>query len=255
MKNPWKRLSKINPQPEDGTRRINYKVFDALIKTKLSTAEMSVVMVIISKTWGFNKTVDAISTSQFIDATGFPGRTIKRVRKELFKKRMIYFQTSERVMRGTPLNEYSFNKHYDTWKTQDIKKGVTHDTGVIRGKKRVSLKPPTIETITIDKELYNRVINYLNKKTGKNFKINSKVTIEKINARLNDKFKPEDFKTVIDNKVEDYKKGNFEFIYLRPETLFGKKFESYLNQKPLNKTIPKPETQEDIDKEVSEALL
>jgi len=67
---------------------------------------------------------------------------------------MIYFQTSKRVIRGTPLNEYSFNKHYDTWKFQDTKKGVTHDTGVIHGKKRVSRRPPTIETIQKTKEIY-----------------------------------------------------------------------------------------------------
>ena len=155
MKNPWKRLSKINPQREDGTRQINSDVLHALVKAKLPTAEMSVVLVVISKTWGFGKQSDSISTSQFSEATGFPKRTIKRVRKELQKKRIVFFRTSKRVTRGTPLNEYSFNKHYDTWIIRDTKKGVTSDTGVIHGKKRVSPATPTKEIYTKEKEIYS----------------------------------------------------------------------------------------------------
>jgi phage replication O-like protein O len=154
MKNPWKRLSKINPQREDGTRQINNQVLDALIRAKLPTAEMGVVLTVISKTWGFRKNSDTISTSQFVAATGFPARTIKRVRQELSKKRIICFRESKRVIRGTPLNEYMFNKHYDTWKTQDTKKGVIDSTGVIHGKKRVSPATPTKETITKEREIY-----------------------------------------------------------------------------------------------------
>lgn len=258
MKNPWKRLSKINPQREDGTRQINSDVLCALVKAKLPTAEMSVILIIISKTWGFNKTSDTISTSQFAEESGFPGRTIKRIRQELLNKRMIYFRASKRVIRGTPLNEYSFNKHYDTWIIQNTKKGVTSSTGAIRGKKGVSPETPTIETITIEKKIYNRVVDYLNAKTGKNFKSSTPKTKSLIDARVNEKYKPEDFKTVIDNKVACYKLGDFEFKYLRPETLFGSKFEGYLNEscKPVNGVSEHiKKTPEQVDKEIEDALL
>ena len=39
----------------------------------------------------------------------------------------------------------------------------------------------------------------------------------------------DDFKTVIDKKADDWIGTDME-KYLRPETLFGTKFESYLNQ-------------------------
>ncbi len=229
MKNPWKRLSKINPQREDGTRQINSNVFAALVKAKLPTAEMSVVLTIISKTWGFGKRSDTISTSQFVEETGFPGRTIKRVRQDLLKKRIIFFQTSKRVIRGTPLNEYSFNKHYDTWKTQVKKKGVTYSTGVISGKKRVSPATPTKETITKEKELYCRVVDYLNRKTESEFKSGTQKTRQLIYARKNEGFTPDDFKLVIDFKCRQWLGDRKKQEYLRPITLFGSKFEAYLS--------------------------
>lgn len=151
MKNPWKRLSKINPQREDGTRQINSCVLDALIKAKLPTAEMSVVLTIISKTWGFNKSEDAISTGQFVESTDLTDRAVKQARVALKEKRIIHFEPSKRVKRGSPINSYMFNKHYDTWKIQYTKKGEQRFTGERKRKKRVNGTTPTIETNTIEK--------------------------------------------------------------------------------------------------------
>lgn len=79
------------------------------------------------------------------------------------------------------------------------------------------------------KEIYCRVISYLNRKTGKQFKDSSKKTKELITARINEKFTEEDFFTVIDNKTSKWLRDPKMCEYLRPETLFGTKFESYLN--------------------------
>lgn len=78
---------------------------------------------------------------------------------------------------------------------------------------------------------YNEVIDYLNQKTGKNFKHTSKVTQRHIRARLAEGFTVSDFKQVIDNKCSDWLRDQKMKEYLRPETLFGTKFESYLNSK------------------------
>jgi len=95
-------------------------------------------------------------------------------------------------------------------------------------------KVPPINDIEKDKEIdniYITVINYLNIKADTKYKNNTKKTKSSIDARLNDGFILEDFKTVIDNKVASWK-DNIEYSkYLRPETLFGNKFESYLNEK------------------------
>ena len=78
------------------------------------------------------------------------------------------------------------------------------------------------------------IVDYLNEKAKTNYKATTEKTKRLINARLNEKFTVEDFKTVIDNKVTEWKGTDFE-KYLRPETLFGTKFENYLNAKAINK--------------------
>jgi uncharacterized phage protein (TIGR02220 family) len=81
----------------------------------------------------------------------------------------------------------------------------------------------------IDKE-YISIVSYLNEKAGTNFKATTGKTKSAINARLNEGFKLEDFKTVIDKKCAEWI-GTEMQKYLRPETLFGTKFEGYLNAK------------------------
>lgn len=79
----------------------------------------------------------------------------------------------------------------------------------------------------------NRIVAYLNKVSGKQFRASSRITKEKIQARLNEGFKVEDFKVVIDNKVRDWKGDPEMDKFLRPETLFSNKFESYFNEKEI----------------------
>lgn len=77
---------------------------------------------------------------------------------------------------------------------------------------------------------YKEIIDYLNRKTNKNFKHTSKATQRLINARFKEKFTVDDFKTVIDTKTSQWLKDKKMSAYLRPDTLFGTKFESYLNE-------------------------
>lgn len=80
------------------------------------------------------------------------------------------------------------------------------------------------------------IINYLNAKTGKAFKYNNKKTVSLIQARQAEGYTLEDFIKVIDIKTGEWLKTDMN-KYLRPETLFGNKFESYLNQQPMKKGI------------------
>lgn len=77
-------------------------------------------------------------------------------------------------------------------------------------------------------ELYGRIIAYLNEKTGKHFRVDTEVK-RLINARLNAKATEQDFYTVIDNMTSRWKGDKKMDEYLRPITLFGTKFDSYLN--------------------------
>ena len=80
------------------------------------------------------------------------------------------------------------------------------------------------------------VIDYLNEKTNKNFRATTKKTQTLIKTLLKNKYTVEDIKKVIDIKVKQWSKDKKMKIYLRPETLFGSKFEAYLNEEP-NKEV------------------
>lgn len=85
------------------------------------------------------------------------------------------------------------------------------------------------------------IVDYLNSKTNKNYRASTRKTKSLINARMNEGFTLEDFKKVIDNKSSEWLNSKME-QYLRPETLFGTKFESYLNQSTVINTSKNVDT-------------
>jgi uncharacterized phage protein (TIGR02220 family) len=91
---------------------------------------------------------------------------------------------------------------------------------------------------------HQKIIEYLNEKTSKAYRYQSKETQALINTRMKAGFTVEDFYKVIDNKVAKWLLDPKMAEYLRPQTLFGTKFESYLQDIPhplqgkvSNKTI------------------
>ena len=72
------------------------------------------------------------------------------------------------------------------------------------------------------------VVRALNEETGSHYRPTSRATMRHVLARLRDGFTVEDCKEVIRKKSEEWG-GTDMAKYLRPETLFGSKFESYLN--------------------------
>lgn len=88
----------------------------------------------------------------------------------------------------------------------------------------------TTVTDTVYLSVIKDIVNYLNEVCKTRYKYNSSKTQKHIKARLNEGYTLEDFKKVIDTKYRDWVGTKWE-QYLRPETLFGTKFESYLNQK------------------------
>lgn len=109
---------------------------------------------------------------------------------------------------------------------------------------------PEINTETNTESLYTplpiaEIITYLNTKTNANYKPSSRKTMKLIKARWNEGFRYDDFKKVIDIKTEEWLNDPRMSMFLRPETLFGTKFESYMNQKSAKKT--KTYNEEDFD--------
>lgn len=89
---------------------------------------------------------------------------------------------------------------------------------------------------------YKEIVDYLNLKTSKKYKHSTSKTKSLIKARWNEGFRVDDFKKVIDNKCFEWVGNSDMAKYLRPETLFGNKFEGYLNENNVA-----PQSQEEKD--------
>jgi len=133
----------------------------------------------------------------------------------------------------------TFNKHQTINRPSQVKNPTppnalidcsVNTTGVLSAETETETET---ETTPPDEIPYKEIIDYLNYKSGKNFSHLSKGTRTKIKARWGDngsRMSLQDFKTVIDNKVNQWLNDSKMVSYLRPETLFGTKFESYLNE-------------------------
>ena len=73
------------------------------------------------------------------------------------------------------------------------------------------------------------ILEYLNSRLNTNYKSTSKKTQSLVRARLNEGYTVDDFEKVVDTKCDEWLNTSMA-KYLRPETLFSNKFESYLNQ-------------------------
>lgn len=95
-----------------------------------------------------------------------------------------------------------------------------------KGKKSSIYSPADAE------QIINSTITYLNQKVGKDYKPDAQKTVGLITKLLSRGYTAEDMKKVIDKKTDEWT-GTEYAKYLRPSTLFGDKFDEYLNQIPV----------------------
>ena len=198
------------------------------------------------------------------EETGLSNHKQSKIIEELTKLGIL-----DQENKGMPMKRYfriNFKKIEElVFKTQDLKNSNTSiEENEKQGFKNFECKDlknsnACIEKISNNKELnnnnlnkelnniYKETVDYLNEKAGTKYKSNSKNTTKHIKARLNDGYTLEDFKTVIDKKCSEWINTDME-KYLCPETLFGSKFEKYLNQKIIHKNIGIPASTQETKK-------
>lgn len=78
--------------------------------------------------------------------------------------------------------------------------------------------------------IYENIIKKLNKESGESFKFDSETDNKLIAERRKEGHSLEDFYKVIELRVKNWKDTPMQ-VDIRPETLFGDKFKTYLNEK------------------------
>lgn len=95
---------------------------------------------------------------------------------------------------------------------------------------------------------YTKIVEFLNQQVGKDFRHATKATRRLIQARWREGFREEDFRRVIMTKTNQWKGDPKMTGFLRPDTLFGTKFEGYRQEW---RALP-PEKRPLTDEEVAE---
>ena len=90
----------------------------------------------------------------------------------------------------------------------------------------------------MNEQVIQETIDYLNMVANTNYSYNFPSTITSLNSLIELGYKYEDFKSVIDKKWNEWKGTKFQ-EFVRPTTLFGEKFENYLNERVRANTITK----------------
>lgn len=100
-------------QLENGYTKIANMILDALIATDISGQALRIALLIIRKTYGFNKTEDAVSLSQMVKATGKSKTRCSQVVRRL---ELMNILTVTENINGIG-KKYKFNKDFEQWKT------------------------------------------------------------------------------------------------------------------------------------------
>jgi uncharacterized phage protein (TIGR02220 family) len=169
------------------------------------------------------------SIRQLCDRWGWSNTKVKQFFSLLQQDGMVTIKSDTKKTLIT-VEKYDFYQCFDDTKTTQN----THENDTEQTQKHTNKNDKNDNNDKNEKKEdipYVEIVSYLNEKANTSFRPSSKKTQQLIKARCNEGFKLPDFQRVIDKKVSEWLKDSKMNQYLRPETLFGTKFESYLNQK------------------------
>ena len=137
----------------------------------------------------------------------------------------------EKIREQTRLRNIEYRSKQKQLPEHDASRDADHDAGVTQSDATELELELELE---LDKEVipYGEIVTYLNYETFSKYKSTSTKTRDLIKARWNEGFRIDDFKVVIDKKGASWTNTDMA-KFLRPETLFGPKFEGYLNEKDI----------------------
>jgi uncharacterized phage protein (TIGR02220 family) len=130
------------------------------------------------------------------------------------------------------IDNYEFYQNPKNYESNDESndKATTRATREQRQPDNINKNDKNVKNDKKEEEIpYREIIDFLNLKVGTQYKHTTESYKTLIRARWNQGYRLEAFQKVITNKANDWM-GTEQAKYLRPETLFGTKFDSYLNQ-------------------------
>jgi phage replication O-like protein O len=102
-------VEEASPQLENGYTRLANELLDALVGAGLTARQWAVVMAVIRKTYGYNKTRDDIGLTQLRLMTGIDKSHLSRTIRELEGMKLLHRQV------GTHSHTLGINKRHKEW--------------------------------------------------------------------------------------------------------------------------------------------
>lgn len=197
--------------------------------------------------WEWNGKPYEVDPGQFITSPAklakISGRGITRqiVRGSLSRFESLGFLTTKSTNDNTLINVVNWGKYQGEEiksTNHSTKRQPTNNQATTTNKNDKNDNKKTLSSSTVP---VTEIVEYLNQKTGKHFTTKAAATKTKINARWKEGHGLDEFKKVIDVKSAEWN-GTDAAKWLRPETLFGTKFEAYLNERPTGKPAAQQES-------------
>ncbi|MBB3256893.1 replication protein [Paraburkholderia sp. WP4_3_2] len=104
------------PQLQDGYMRVANELQRAITWARLTAYQRCILDVVMWQTYGFNKSVDEISSSQFVTETGLDASDVRRTLNKLVELNILVRGE------GRYARSYSINKRHATWMIEEERK-------------------------------------------------------------------------------------------------------------------------------------
>lgn len=214
----------------------NFVTIQGWMRTKLNLKGNELLAYAVI--YGFSQTDGAKFTGSrkyLAEWCGCSMATIDRTLNSLVDKGLIS-RTSYVTKHGYRAVEYAAMgpTHIDEPSAAEPRTADTDDPRTPTTEPQPLLNEPQTPAQPKEPDPTEEVIGHLNQRAGTHYKATTANTRKLIKARLREGFAVEDIKLVIDKKCAEWLNNPEMVKFLRPETLFGNKFESYLNARTIH---------------------
>lgn len=178
-------------------------------------------------------------------------RTVDNTLASLLAKKLLV--KHEKYVNGIRMCDYTATSPETATRQNDTQGPADTTTEHDTTEPQPLLNEPQAPAQTKEPDPTEEVVNHLNRRAGTKYKPTTANTRKLVKARLKEGFTVEDMKLVIDKKCADWLNNPEMVKFLRPDTLFGTKFEGYLNARTIIR--PNPNTAviaQDADGHVAE---
>lgn len=216
----------------------NFIAIQGWMRTKLNLKGYG--LIVYALIYGFSQDGNSkfSGTRRYIaEWCGCSMKTVDNTLASLLAKRLIV--KHEKYVNGIRMCDYTAvppkiaERQNDTQAPADTQTHAETTTGYDATEPQPLIDEPQAPPQPKKPDPTEEVIDHLNRRAGTHYKPHTANTRKLVKARLNEGFTVEDMKLVIDKKCADWLNNRDMAQYLRPETLFGNKFESYLNAKSI----------------------